>query len=249
MMESPPPLVSLIIPVKDESETILSLAEEISSALAPHGWGWECVWIDDGSQDATLPQLRSLHTRDPRHAYVSFERNHGQTAAMLAGWRTARGQILATMDGDGQNNPADLPAMIERILANQADMVNGVRVLRHDDWKRKLSSRIGNGFRNWLTCDQVTDVGCSIRAFRRECVARFPPFEGLHRFLPTVVRMQDWKIIEVPVRPRPRLNGTTKYGIHNRLWKGLLDAFAVRWMQWRQIRYIITERAGMSQED
>ena len=249
MMESPPPLVSIIIPVKDESETILSLAEEISSALATHGWSWECVWVDDGSQDATLPQLRSLHTRDPRHAYVSFERNHGQTAAMLAGWRTSRGQILATMDGDGQNNPADLPAMIERILANQADMVNGVRMLRHDDWLRKLSSRVGNGFRNCLTRDQVTDVGCSIRAFRRECVALFPPFEGLHRFLPTVVRMQGWKIIEVPVRHRPRLKGTTKYGIHNRLWKGLLDAFAVRWMQWRQIRYIITEQAGMSQED
>jgi len=248
-MESPPPLVSIIIPLKDESETILGLAEEISSALATHGWSWECVWVDDGSQDDTLPQLRSLHTRDPRHAYVSFERNHGQTAAMLAGWHTARGQILATMDGDGQNNPADLPAMIERILTNQADMVNGVRVLRHDNWLRKLSSRIGNGFRNWLTRDQVTDVGCSIRAFRRECVAMFPPFEGLHRFLPTVVRMQGWKIIEVPVRHRPRLKGTTKYGIHNRLWKGLLDAFAVRWMQWRQIRYIITERAGMSQED
>jgi len=175
-MESQSPLVSIIIPVKDEGENILSLAAEIRNALAPHGWGWECVWVDDGSQDDTLPQLRSLYTRDPRHIYVSFDRNHGQTAAMLAGWRTARGQIPATMDGDGQNYPADLPAMIERILTNQADMVNGVRVLRQDNWRRKLSSRIGNGFRNWLTHERVTDVGCSIRAFRRECVAMFPPF-------------------------------------------------------------------------
>jgi dolichol-phosphate mannosyltransferase len=249
MMESPPPLVSIIVPVKDESENILSLADEISSALTPYGWDWECVWVDDGSQDETLLQLRSLHTRDPRHTYVSFERNYGQTAAMVAGWRTARGQILATIDGDGQNNPADLPPMIVRILTRQADMVNGVRVLRQDNWWRKLSSRIGNGFRNWLTHDHVTDVGCSIRAFRRECVALFPPFEGLHRFLPTVVRMQGWKSIEVPVSHRPRLKGVTKYGVHNRLWKGLLDTFAVRWMQWRQIRYTITEQASMSQED
>jgi len=243
------PLVSIIIPVKDEGDNILSLADEIAVALETYAWDWECVWVDDGSQDDTLSQLRSLHTREPRHTYVSFDRNHGQTAALLAGFRTARGQLLATLDGDGQNNPADLPAMIERILADQADMVHGVRVQRQDNWLRKLSSRIGNGFRNWLTREQVTDVGCSIRAFRRECVATFPPFEGLHRFFPTLVRMQGWRTVEVPVRHRPRLKGTTKYGIGNRLWKGLLDAFAVRWMQWRQMQYRITEQAGATQED
>jgi glycosyltransferase involved in cell wall biosynthesis len=247
-MESPSPLVSIIIPVKDEGENILELAAEILAALEPAGWTWECVWVDDGSQDNTLPQLRHLHAREPRHTYVSFDRNYGQTAAMLAGFRRARGQVLATLDGDGQNDPADLPAMLQSVLTNQADLVNGVRVRRQDTWMRKVSSRIGNGFRNWLTHEQVTDVGCSLRAFRRECVATFPPFEGLHRFFPTLVRMRGWRLIEVPVGHRPRRRGTTKYGIRNRLWKGLFDALAVRWMQWRQIRYRITEQAETTRE-
>jgi len=247
-MQSPCLLVSLIIPVKDEGANILDLAAEITAAFEPYAWDWECVWVDDGSQDETLPHLRSLHSRDTRHTYVAFDRNHGQTAALLAGFRTARGQLLATLDGDGQNHPADLPAMIQSLLANQADLVNGVRVERQDDWIRKLSSRLGNGFRNWLTHEQVTDVGCSLRAFRRECVATFPPFEGLHRFFPTLVRMQGWRIIEVPVRHRPRRQGTTKYGIRNRLWKGFVDAWAVRWMQWRQIKYRVAEQAGTTQE-
>lgn len=248
-MGSTSPLVSIIIPVKDEGDNILSLAAEIAVALAPHGWSWECIWVDDGSQDNTLPQLRSLHARDARHVYLSLDRNHGQTTAILAGLRQARGQICATLDGDGQNHPADLPSMIVRILTDQADMVNGVRVQRQDTWLRKVSSRLANSFRNWLTHEHVTDVGCAIRAFRRECMATFPPFEGLHRFLPTLVRMHGWRIIEIPVRHRPRLQGHTKYGVNNRLWKGLLDAFAVRWMQWRHITYTITEQSGSRQEE
>ena len=244
-MDQTSPLVSVIVPVKDERENISFLAEEIRASLEPTGWRWEAIWVDDGSRDDTLSILKGLHHKDPRHRYLSFDRNHGQTAAMLAGFQAAAGAVLATLDGDGQNDPSSLPAMIKRILAGEADMVNGVRVKRQDSWIRKISSRIGNGFRNWLTREDITDVGCSLRAFRRECVSRFPPFEGLHRFFPSMVRMHGWRILEVEVAHRPRLRGKAKYGICNRLWKGLLDAFAVRWMQWRQVRYRIVEQADM----
>ena len=248
-MEKMPSLVSVIVPVKDEIESIPYLADEIRDAFEPTQWSWECIWVDDGSKDQTLMTLKALHRKDPRHRYLSFDRNHGQTAAMLAGFSKAAGEILATLDGDGQNDPSNLPAMIRRILAGDADMVNGIRAKRQDNWIRKISSKIANGFRNWITREDVTDVGCSLRAFRTECVAHFPPFEGMHRFFPTMVRMYGWKIIEVPVRHRPRLRGKAKYGVCNRLWRGLLDSFAVRWMQWRQIRYRIVEQAGTEKED
>ncbi len=236
-------LVSLVIPVKDEAENIPSLAEEITRAFDGTGLSWECLWIDDGSTDGTLEVLRRIRRSDDRHCYVSFDGNYGQTSAMLAGFRLSRGDILATMDGDGQNDPADLPPLIRRIAAGEADMINGVRVRRRDSWVRKASSRIGNGFRNWITGEKITDVGCSLRVFRRACVEGFPSFEGLHRFFPTLVGLQGWRIIESPVNHRPRLRGKAKYGIRNRLRKGLIDSFAVRWMQWRRIRYRIKDQA------
>ncbi|MEW6439788.1 MAG: glycosyltransferase family 2 protein [bacterium] len=242
-MPSPGPVVSIVVPVKDEEENLAPLAEEIRRSMESTPWSWECVWVDDGSMDGTLAQLRSLHRIDARHRYVSFDRNHGQTSAMIAGFREARGSILATLDGDGQNDPGDLPALIRRVQEGGADVVNGVRVKRQDNWVRKISSRIGNGFRNWLTGEQVSDVGCSLRVFRRECVAHVPAFEGMHRFLPTLLRMDGWTLQEIPVNHRPRQRGRPKYGVWNRLWRGLLDALAVRWMQWRWIRYRYKETA------
>lgn len=242
-MPSEQPLVSIIIPVKNEEENVESLAREIQASMESTPWTWECIWIDDGSTDGTLAALKSLRARDSRHGYLSFDRNHGQTSAMLAGFRAARGCLFATLDGDGQNDPRDLPGLIRRVLAGEADMVNGVRVKRRDNWIRKISSRIGNGFRNWLTREQVSDVGCSMRVFCRECVRYLPSFEGMHRFLPTLVRMDGWRLAETPVNHRPRQRGTPKYGVWNRLWRGLLDALAVRWMQWRWIRYECRESA------
>jgi len=248
-MSSEQPLVSIVIPVKDEEENVGPLAEEVRLSLEGTPWSWECIWIDDGSTDGTRAALNALHLRDPRHGYLSFDRNHGQTSAMLAGFRVARGSIVATLDGDGQNDPGDLPVLIRQILAGQADMVNGVRVKRQDNWIRKVSSRIANGFRNWLTRERVSDVGCSLRAFRRECVRHMPPFEGMHRFIPTLVRMEGWRLMETPVNHRPRQRGRPKYGVWNRLWRGLLDAFAVRWMQWRWVRYTCKESAIAGTEE
>jgi len=233
--------LSIVVPVKDEEANIELLAAEISHAISSFHWKWECIWIDDGSTDGSLSLLRTLHNKDQRHLFLSLDRNYGQSTALAAGFRVASGAIIATLDGDGQNDPADLPPLVIAIESGDADMVNGVRVKRHDTIMRRLSSRIANSFRNWLTEEKVSDVGCSLRAFRRECLKELPLFEGMHRFLPTLIRMRGWKVTEIPVNHRPRVRGKTKYGIHNRLWVGLLDLFAVCWMQTRLIRFNVKE--------
>lgn len=233
--------VSVVVPVKNEEENVAILADEVIAAFSSKPWQWECLFVDDGSSDETLARLKQLHEKDLRIRYLSLDRNHGQTAAMLAGFREAYGRVLATLDGDGQNDPSDLPAMVAKVLAGEADLVNGRRARRQDSMVRKISSRVGNGFRNRLTGETISDVGCSIRAFRRECVAHFPAFEGLHRFFPTLITMQGYSLVELPVNHRPRHLGVSKYGIHNRLWKGLRDTFAVRWMKTRIIDYRIAE--------
>ncbi len=238
------PEVSIIVPVMNEEESIPPLAQEVSQALDSTQWDWECLWIDDASTDRTPEVLRSLAAASPRHRWVRATKNRGQSAALAAGFRLAGGTILGTLDGDGQNNPADFPALLERLAKNDVDMVNGIRAKRQDTWVRKLSSKIGNGFRNGLTHESVSDVGCAIRVFRRECVERIPVFRGMHRFLPTLVRMQGYRITEQPVDHRPRERGTTKYGIGNRLWVGIGDTLAVRWMLRRMVWDLSTTADG-----
>ena len=228
--------LSIIIPVKDEEENIAELAEEIEKVMHATSWSWECLWIDDGSTDDTLTELQHIHERDGHHQFIVLAHNYGQSVALSAGFRSARGEILITLDGDGQNDPADIPAMVRKLFDLSADMVNGWRENRKDNLVKKISSRIANGFRNWMTNEQVRDVGCSLRVFRHRCVENIPVFRGMHRFLPTLVRMGGGsKIIEIPVRHRPRRYGSTKYGIRNRLWIGMIDTLVVRWMQSRMV--------------
>lgn len=227
--------VSLVVPVKDEAESLATLAVEIARALDSTGRTWECLWVNDGSQDDSLAALEALHRRDPRHRWLDLARNYGQSAALAAGFRAARGAVLGMLDGDGQNDPADLPRLLERLARGDVDLVNGYRARRQDSLVRKVCSKLGNGFRNWLTHEQVKDVGCSIRVFRRECAAGLVLFKGMHRFFPTLVRLQGYRITELPVNHRPRTQGQTKYGIGNRLWVGIGDTLAVRWMLWRLV--------------
>lgn len=230
------PEVSIIIPLKDEEENVATLAQEIDASLSRVDYGWECLWIDDGSTDTTAKELLKLHESNPRHRFIILSRNFGQSAALSVGFQNARGNTIATLDGDGQNDPNDIPRLIEILREHNADMVNGVRKKRHDSFVRKFSSKIANGFRNFVTGDRVTDVGCSVRVFRSACVRRIPVFKGMHRFFPTLVRIQGFShIVEAPVNHRPRMGGTTKYGIQNRLWVGLADLGAVRWMQSRLV--------------
>jgi dolichol-phosphate mannosyltransferase len=228
--------VSIIIPVKDEEENIDILANEINEAMKNVSLPWECIWIDDGSTDTTAMELKKLNEKDSRHRFILLARNFGQSAALSVGFQNSLGSIIATLDGDGQNDPTDIPRLIEILRKENADMVNGVRRKRHDSLVRKISSRIANNFRDWVTGDKVTDVGCSVRVFRSKCVDRIPLFKGMHRFFPTLVKIRGFtRIIESPVNHRPRTLGKTKYGVQNRLWVGLADLAAVKWMQRRLV--------------
>ncbi|HVP31325.1 MAG TPA: glycosyltransferase family 2 protein [Myxococcota bacterium] len=237
-MSAPGPAISVVIPVHDEEENLARLHAEVSAALEKLPPA-EIIFVDDGSRDGSLARMRALATRDPRVRVLALEGNHGQTAALDAGFKAVAGDITVTLDADLQNDPADIPRLVA--LLDRADCVNGVRTARQDGFVRKLSSRIGNGFRNWATREDVTDVGCSLRAMRSVYLRRVKLFRGMHRFLPTLLRLEGARVVEVPVAHRPRHAGRSKYGIGNRLFVGLLDVLAVRWMQSRALRYRVRD--------
>ncbi|MBM3317643.1 MAG: glycosyltransferase [Candidatus Eisenbacteria bacterium] len=229
------PDISIIVPARDEAATIPQLAAEIEAAMGASGRDWECLWIDDGSVDDTLLRLRELRARRGEHHFLSLDRGYGQSAALAVGFLRARGRVLVTLDADLQNDPADIPRLLAELEAGPAAMVQGVRIRRRDRWLRRASSRVANGFRNRVTGEAIRDIGCALRALRAECVERIPLFRGMHRFLPTLVRMGGWGVVEIPVAHRPRGGGRAKYGIRNRLWAGLLDTFGVRWWRSRRV--------------
>ena len=221
--------LSVTIPVYNEAENISPLTERLNTALA--GWGKpvEIVFIDDGSTDRTLDLLKEAQARDPRIRIGHFRRNLGQTAAIAAGFRLARGEAVVTLDGDLQNDPAEIPRLAA--MLKEWDVVCGVRVERRDGIVKRLSSRIANGFRNWATGDNIVDTGCTLKAFRRSCLERLELYNGMHRFLPTLLKMRGYRVTQVPVSHHPRLLGKTKYGTLGRLFKTLPDVWAVRWMK------------------
>ncbi|HEV8582750.1 MAG TPA: glycosyltransferase family 2 protein [Thermoanaerobaculia bacterium] len=233
------PEISVVIPVYNEEENLPILAAEVQGALEAVGRPYEVIYVDDGSTDGSPEILSDLAREDARVRVVRQQRNSGQSAALAAGFRFACGGIVVTLDADLQNDPADIPRLLERM--NGHDVVCGVRVNRQDTWVRKVSSRIANGVRNRLTHDSVTDVGCTLRACRTELVRNLPMFTGMHRFLPTLLKMEGARVTEVPVHHRPRLHGQPKYNIRNRIWRALADLFAVRWMQKRWIDRRLSE--------
>jgi dolichol-phosphate mannosyltransferase len=223
--------VSIVIPVRAEAPNVAALAAEIDKAMTPAQWSWECLWVDDGSADETPAELARLSARSDRHRWLALDRGYGQSAALGVGFSRARGALVATMDGDGQNDPADLPALLALAFDAKLDVVNSYRAKSQFGWVRRASSRIANAFRNQLTGERVRDVGCSMRVIRRECLDGILVFQAMHRFLPTLVRLNGYeRMAEVAVRHRPRLHGTSKYGIWNRLGIGIADTLAVRWL-------------------
>ena len=235
--------ISIVIPIRNEAENIPPLAKELESIMDREFAEWECIWVDDGSSDGGLDILRKLASADSRHRYISFERNAGQSAAFLAGFMEAKAPVIATIDGDGQNDPADIPALFRTVQSGAADMANGYRARRQDNLKRKISSILGNWFRTLLTGKTVRDAGCSTRVFRRECVQWFPRFAGMHRFLPTLAAMHGFKLSEAPVNHRPRVKGRSKYSVSNRLWVSLVDMFGVLWLKKRALDYRIKAKS------
>lgn len=233
--------LSVVFPVYNEEENLPILVGEIDAALAPTAWSYEIVAVDDGSRDRSVDVLRGLkNERRPLRTLI-FAKNAGQTAALDAGWRAAKGRLIVSLDADLQNDPADIPMMVRTLEEKRVDMVIGVRVKRKDTLMRRLQSRIGNGVRNMITKDRITDTGCSLKLIKSECIDRVKLFNGMHRFLPTLVRMEGYQVIEVPVNHRHRLHGISKYGAMNRAFRGLRDCFAVRWMMERRLRYEIRE--------
>jgi dolichol-phosphate mannosyltransferase len=236
------PRFSLVVPVYNEEENVQTLLAEVEQVLSPHG-PFEALLVDDGSRDRSLERMREWKAAHGASwlRIVTLVANSGQSAAVMAGVEQARAGVVTTMDGDMQNDPRDLPAMVERVLSGECDAVVGVRRNRRDTWTRRMSSRIGNGVRNWLTGDRVTDAACGIKAIRREYWLRAPRFAGMHRFMATLVRWLGGRVVEVDVNHRPRAAGTAKYGIGNRVWKGLRDCFAMRWLRARMLKHRVKE--------
>lgn len=235
------PDLSIVFPVYNEEENLPVLLGEIAAALDGRGWSYEIVAVDDGSSDKSLEVLRASRARYPTLRVLAFEKNSGQTAALDAAWHAARGRLVVSLDADLQNDPADIPAMVKKLDETGSDMVIGVRVNRADTWSRKMQSKIGNGVRNWITKDHITDTGCSLKLVKREAIDDVRLFTGMHRFLPTLVRYAGYRVVEMPVNHRPRKFGTSKYGAMNRAFRGLADCFAVRWMGTRMLKYRVRE--------
>ena len=233
------PDISVVIPAYNEQESVADCVREVRGVLMQIGRTFEIIVVDDGSTDGTLNVIRDVKATVPELRAIGFQRNCGQTAALDAGFREARGAIVVTLDADLQNDPADIPSLLEKL--GEWDAVCGVRTKRADTLVRRLSSRVANAVRNRLTGEDITDTGCSLKAYRREFLIRLKLFEGMHRFLPTLLRLAGARVTETPVNHRPRVRGKTKYGIRNRVFKGLGDLLAVRWMQRRWLRYKIKE--------
>ncbi len=225
--------LSIVIPLKNEDESIPILSEEIQDALRSFDRKWECIFVDDGSTDRSAEIIERLCGEHENYSLIRFDKNYGQSAALSRGFRLAKGTFIAMLDSDLQNDPADIPRLVRHLETEQVDLVNGIRLKRQDNFVRKISSRIANGFRNWVTKSHVADVGCSIRVFRKECINDVPVFKGMHRFLPTLIELNGFTMSDISVNHRPRTHGKTKYGINNRLWVGIADTLAVRWMQSR----------------
>jgi dolichol-phosphate mannosyltransferase len=233
------PQISIVIPAYNEKENLLPLWEELRSTLRSLSLTFEVIFVDDGSVDGSREVLSAIRRGDPTVRVLRLAANRGQTAALMAGFRAAAGRIVVTMDADRQNDPADIAALLSRIP--EFDAAVGYRLGRKDGWVRLASSRIANAVRNALSGDDIIDTGCTLKAFRRECLSDLPRYTGMHRFLPTLVRMDGFRVCQVPVRHRPRVAGRSKYGIGNRLFRSFHDLMVVRWMKSRRIRYDLTE--------
>jgi dolichol-phosphate mannosyltransferase len=226
------PELSVVVPVFNEEENIRILQSELETALS--GMSHELLFVDDGSTDQTAAKI----TRSANVRLVQFEQNRGQSAAIYAGANAARGRLVVFIDGDLQNDPADIPRMVEEI-SRGADLVCGYRAKRKDTFNKRLTSRIANFVRSRFTKDGVRDTGCTLKAMRRECVRTLVPFKGMHRFIPALVKGAGYRLVEIPVNHRPRRFGQSKYGFGSRAVRATTDMFGVRWLLSRQLNYKI----------
>ena len=229
----PAPEFSVVVPFFNEADNVITLVEEIASVM--HGLDFELVAVDDCSTDGTAVRLQSLLTRVSMLRVVGHARNRGQSAAVCSGVDAARGRWIITLDGDGQNDPADIPAMLAArgTGSEQVDLICGHRRKRNDNWLRRFSSRIANGVRGRLLDDATPDTGCGLKVFERRTFMRLPRFDHMHRFLPALVQREHGRVRSIVVSHRPRRHGQSKYGVWNRLWVGIVDLFGMMWLKRR----------------
>jgi dolichol-phosphate mannosyltransferase len=223
------PHISVVIPVYNEAESLAQLQSELTKVLTDYDH--ELVFVDDGSDDNSLQMIH----RGSRVRVVEFAKNTGQSAAIYAGLRAARGAVLVLIDSDLQNDPNDIPRLLVEIEKG-ADLVCGVRTKRKDTWFKRLQSKIANAVRSRFTKDGVRDTGCTLKAMRRECREALVPFYGMHRFIPALIKGAGYRIVEVPVQHRARQYGSSKYSFGNRAWRATIDMIGVRWLLSRQFQ-------------
>lgn len=239
MTPSSRPWISVVIPIKDERDNLQPLTDRLLQVLQAREESkaapFEILYIDDGSTDGSSEVMDRLAAQHQSVSVLHFDRNYGQSSGFDAGFKHSAGELVATMDGDLQNDPADIATLLP--YATNFDLVCGWRKSRHDSLVRKVSSRVANAVRSAVTGDRVHDTGCSLKIFRRRVVDRLQLFTGMHRFFPALALMHGFTVAEVPVQHHPRRHGVSKYGVGNRLFKGLYDLIAVRWMQKRVLRY------------
>ncbi len=242
-MSNDSPALSIVLPCFNEEANLRPLLKAVHDALDALHLPYEIIVADDGSTDASWATLQECASRDPLLRAVRLARNCGQSAALWAGIQAARGRSIITLDSDLQNDPRDVPAFLRAL--EKFDCVCGSRVAARsqgDNWVRIASSRIANWVRNKLSGEDIQDAGCSYRAFKRECVAGLKFFKGMHRFLPTLIKMEGFTVTEIPISHHPRAAGQTHYGVWNRLFASSYDLLAVRWMKKRMFRVDIAEK-------
>lgn len=231
---------SVVIPFKDEEGNIKALFDELEPVMNGLGVPWELICVDDGSTDGTKRILQELHSQNSAVRLLFLKRNYGQSSAFDAGFKAAKGEFIITLDGDGQNDPADIPRLI--LMMDQLDLVCGIRAKRKDRWDKRLVSKMANVVRQACCNDGMKDTGCSLKIYRRSCFNKIKMYHGMHRFLPALFKIEGFRIGQVPVNHRERLRGKSKYNYFNRSFNTLADMLAVRWMNQRQLRYEVDRR-------
>jgi glycosyltransferase involved in cell wall biosynthesis len=231
------PEISIVIPVYNEEENIPILATALDDVMVKTGRSYEAIFVDDGSTDGSESALKKVRSENPNLRTIRFKHNAGQTAAMDAGFRAARGKFVVSMDADLQSDPNDIPLMLEGLKSY--DLVCGWRHKRNDPWIKLISARVANFVRNKLSDEDIKDIGCSLKAYKKECLDKIKLYNGMHRFLPTLFKMEGFTVTEVKVSHFPRKHGVSKYNIRNRVFKSFYDLLAVRWMKKRRLNYEI----------
>lgn len=235
------PEISVVIPCFNEVGNLEPLIGELEAALGIVGKPFEIIYVDDCSTDGSTEKLAELVKTKPHLRRLRHLRNLGQSAAIFNGYSRARGSYVITMDADLQNPPSDIPMMFKKLQDEKADAVCGVRTGRKDTLGKKISSKLANGIRGAFLNDGIHDAGCTFRIVRREAVRNLIAFRALHRFLPTILRIHGYKVVEVPISHRARVSGVSKYGFGNRFWVGIIDMLAMRWYRMRHLPTVMLD--------